>query len=84
MKKKKIKVLIAWTGRNYCAGTANGKINGNVIAAHKTLEGIKTEFESAFRFHVEFSIIDGDYIPEYIIQENYEFEYKWMTPNPEK
>jgi len=71
---KKITVPIAWSGSNYCAGT--GEVNGVVVATHKTLEGVKKEFASAFAFHIEGSLLDGDKLPEYLTSGDYELDFK--------
>ena len=51
---------------NYYAG--NEEINGLVLATHKTLSGVKAEFEIALKSHIENSVSEGDFIP-YNIQE---------------
>lgn len=71
---EKIKVLIEWTDNNFSAGT--GKINGVVMAAGKTLEAVKKEFESAFKFHIQGSLKDGDALPDYIVKGKYEFDFE--------
>jgi len=72
----KLKVSINWTGNNYSAGT--GEINGLIIVTHKTLDGVKVEFESALKSHIENSISEGDYIPYYIQDGDFEIEYETL------
>ncbi len=64
--KKQIKVLIGWSGDNYCAGT--GEADGVIIVTAVKFEKIKLEFESAFQFHID----ADDKISNYEIQ--YELE----------
>jgi len=71
---EKIKILISWSGDNYAAGT--GEINGMVMATNKSLEGVKDSFKGAFEFHVESSLADGDELPAYIVEGNYELNYE--------
>jgi len=71
---QKIDVTISWSGNNYCAGTGN--VNGVVIVTHKTLVGVKSAFVDSFKFHIDGSIADGDKLPEYIVDGDYEFDYK--------
>jgi len=71
---EKVKVMIEWSGDNFTAGT--GKINGVVIATGKTLEAVKKKFDSAFKFHIKGSLIDGDSLPEYILKGKYQFDFE--------
>ncbi len=72
---EKIKVSISWSGNNYCANSHGDNLNGIVVSTHKTLEGVKNEFESALQFHIEGCLEDGDKLPEWIVSGNYELEY---------
>jgi len=71
---EKIKVFISWSGDNYAAGT--GEINGIIMATDKTLDGVKESFKGAFEFHVESALADGDELPAYIVEGNYELDYE--------
>lgn len=74
---EKIKVKIGWGGENYSCVIEN--VNGIVVASHSTLEGTKKEIKSALEFHVEGSVDDGDDIPEFIINGEYELEFELQT-----
>jgi predicted RNase H-like HicB family nuclease len=76
---KKIKVLISWSGDNYCADAASNDINGAVLVTASTLEGAKKEFQSALQFHIEGSVADGDELPEWLVAEKYELDYIMET-----
>jgi len=71
---KKIKVSISWSGDNYCANAQGDYLNGIIAATHKTLEGVKQEFQSALQFHIEGCLEDGDKLPEWLAGNNYELE----------
>jgi predicted RNase H-like HicB family nuclease len=71
---EKIKVLVSWCDGNYAVGT--GEIGGAVLATGKTYEEAKRQFEDAFTFHVEGCIADGDQLPEWVVNKEYEFEYE--------
>ncbi len=72
---KKIKVSISWSGNNYCAHSQGNNLNGIVASTHKTLEGVKNEFQSALQFHIEGCLEDGDKLPEWVVSGNYQLEY---------
>jgi predicted RNase H-like HicB family nuclease len=71
---EKLKVMIEWAGDSFSAGT--GKINGVVMATGKTVEAVKKEFESAFKFHINGSFKDGDKLPEYIVKGKYDLDFE--------
>jgi predicted RNase H-like HicB family nuclease len=77
---EKINVTIDWSGNNYTAFAQEDKLNGVVAATHKTLEGVKTEFESALQFHVKGCMEDGDVLPKWISSGNYELNYELEIP----
>jgi len=76
---EKLFVSIGWSGNNYGAVSQSDDINGVVVATHKTLEGVKNEFKSALKFHIEGCIEDGDKLPEWVAKGDYTIEYKLET-----
>jgi len=72
----RLKIPINWTGNYYSAGT--GEINGLIVATHKTLKGVKAKFESALKSHIKSSVENGDYIPYYIQEGDFEIEYEMV------
>ena len=70
---EKIKIDISWSGDNYCAGTGN--INGAVIVTNKTLSGVKMDFAEALQFHIDGSIEDGDELPDFIKNKDFELDF---------
>jgi predicted RNase H-like HicB family nuclease len=72
---EKINVIIEWSGNNYAACAQGDELNGVIVSTHKTLEGVKSEFESALRFHIEGCLEDGDVLPKWLSSGNYELNY---------
>jgi predicted RNase H-like HicB family nuclease len=75
----KIKVLISWSGNNYCADAVSEDINGVVLATNRTFEGVKKEFESALQFHIEGCLADDDKLPKWLVTGQYELDYVLET-----
>jgi len=77
---EKIKVLVGWCNKNYSVATDDyDRLNGIVIATGATFERLKKEFESALKFHIEGCLADGDSIPEWLLNGDYEIEYELAT-----
>ncbi len=74
---EKINVTIDWTETNFSATTAD--INGAVIVTNKEFDKLLREFKDAFDFHIEGSIEDGDELPQWVVEGDYEFEYLYTT-----
>jgi predicted RNase H-like HicB family nuclease len=72
---ERIKVSIGWSGNNYCAEAHGEELNGIIVSTHKTLEGVKKEFQSALQFHIEGCMQDEDKLSEWLTTGNYEIEY---------
>jgi predicted RNase H-like HicB family nuclease len=70
---EKIEVLVSWSGDNYSVGT--GQIGGAVFVTGKTIDDAKREFESAFEYHIEGCLADGDELPDFVTNNEYEFDY---------
>lgn len=74
----KIKVHVGWSGKNFCCGISES-IGGVVVATAKTLAKLKEDFEESLRWHIETCIADGDQLPDYIVNGDYELEYELDT-----
>ena len=73
-----IKVNVSWTEDNFgCIWSDED--SGTVLVTAKTLDKLKTEFEESLRFHIEGCIEDGDQLPEYLVNGDYEIEYVLNT-----
>lgn len=78
MTNKILKVHVGWSGKNFCCGLSEG-IGGIVAVTAKTLAKLKEDFEESLRLHVEGCIQDGDSLPEYLVNGNYEIDYELDT-----
>ena len=78
MEKQEIKVLVEWTGDNFCCGISSEDY-GTVAVADKTLNGLKKNFEEALRMHIEGCVADGDILPDYMIRGDYIVDYELDT-----
>lgn len=73
---EKIKIRVEWADKNYAACTEDFEtLNGVVVATSKTFDGLKKELESALRFHIAGSLQDGDILPKWLVDGDYELEY---------
>lgn len=73
-----IKVDVSWTEDNFGCVWSD-KDSGTVVVTAKTLDKLKEEFEDSLRFHIEGCIEDGDNLPEYLVNGDYEIEYVLNT-----
>ncbi len=69
-----IKVEVSWSGKNYGGGWGCPEI-GAVICSGKSLEEFKAEFAAALEFHVEALLADGESVPQWLVNKDYEVEY---------
>lgn len=72
----KIKIHVGWSGKNFCCGLSDDNIGGTVVVTAKTLAKLKEDFEESLRWHIESCVADGDTLPEYIVNGDYELEYE--------
>ena len=71
---EKIKVEVYWSDKNYSCGWAMPEL-GAVMATHSTLKGVKSEFIASMEEHISFLVEDGQYVPQWLIQKDYEIEW---------
>ena len=71
---EKIKVDVAWCDKNFGASLGDN-VPGAVVLAAKTYEELLREVPETLRFHVEGMLADGDEVPQWLIDGDYEFEY---------
>ena len=72
---EKIKVDVAWCDKNFGASLGDN-VPGAVVLTAKTYEELLREVPEALRFHVEGMLADGDDLPQWLADGDYEFEYK--------
>ena len=74
MEKKRIKVEVSWTDDNFCC-VWNDEDAGSILVTAKTMEKLKKDFVESLRLHIEGCLKDGDKLPEYLVNGEYEPEY---------
>lgn len=75
MAKHKLNIHVGWSGKNFCCGISEG-VGGVVVVTAKTLPKLKEEFEESLKWHIEGCVADGDVLPDYIVNGDYELEYE--------
>ena len=76
---EKIRIIIDWCDRNFGASVEDERIGGAVVATHKTYEGILKAVAEALRFHVETAVEDGDELPAWLVDGDYELCFEYST-----
>ena len=71
---QKINAEIHWSEKNYCCGWGAEGI-GTIMCTDKTLDGVKKAFKESLEFHIEGMVADGDDVPQWLRDGDYEFEY---------
>lgn len=71
---KIIKVDVSWTEDNFCCAWADENL-GTVLVTAKTLDKLKKEFKEALRLHIDGCVADGDEVPRYLMDGDYDVEY---------
>ncbi len=73
---EKIIVNISWAERNFC-GSFGEEVPGAVVFTAKTLEGLKRDAQESLDFHFEGMQEDGDNVPQWWINKDYEFVWNY-------
>ena len=71
---QKINAEIHWSEKNYCCGWGAEGI-GTIMCTDKTLDGVKKAFKESLEFHIEGMVADGDNVPQWLIDKEYEINY---------
>ena len=74
--KEKIIVNVSWCGKNFSA-SLSGNVPGAVVFTGKTFSEIQKEAKVSLDFHLEGMQEDGEAVPQWWLDGNYEFEYKY-------
>ena len=77
-KKEIIKVFVEWTEKNFSASLSDN-VPGAVVIAAKDITELKREVIETLRFHVEGMLADGDEIPQWLTDGDYELEYEYIS-----
>lgn len=71
---EKIIVDVAWCDRNY-GGSLGSNVPRAVVLTAPTLETLQKEAKASLEFHVEGLMENGEDVPEWLKNGDYEFEY---------
>lgn len=75
---EQIKVFIEWCDHNFGA-TFSDNVPGAVVLTAKTYDVLMKEIPETLQFHVEGMVADGDEVPEWLRNGEYEFDYELDT-----
>lgn len=78
MANRKLKVDVSWTGKNFCCSWSD-EVAGTVVVTAKTLEKLKENFAESLKWHIEGCVEDGDELPQYLVDGDYELDYNLDT-----
>lgn len=78
MANRKLKVDVSWTGKNFCCSWSD-EVAGTVVVTAKTLEKLKENFSESLKWHIEGCVEDGDVLPQYLVDGDYELDYNLDT-----
>lgn len=71
---EKIKVNIQWCDKNFGASFGDN-VPGSVVFTADTFERLQNEAAETLRFHIDGMLADGDNVPQWLVDGDYEFEY---------
>lgn len=77
-RKETIKVFVEWTDKNFSASLGDN-VPGAVVIAAKDIRELKKEVADTLRFHVEGMLADGDEVPQWLADGDYELEYDYIS-----
>ena len=76
--KEIIRVSVEWTNKNFCASLSDN-VPGAIVLTAKDIIELKREVKETLKFHVEGMLADGEEVPQWLIDGNYEFEYDYLS-----
>lgn len=71
---EKVIVDVAWCDRNY-GGSLGSNVPGAVVFTAPTFEALQKEAKESLEFHIEGLVENGEDVPEWLKNGDYEFEY---------
>lgn len=77
-RKETIKVFVEWADKNFSASLGDN-VPGAVVIAAKDIRELKKEVADTLRFHVEGMLADGDEVPQWLANGDYELEYDYIS-----
>lgn len=72
---EKIIVNVAWVDKNFGASLGDN-VPGSVVLTADSYEKLVHDVPETLRFHVEGMLEDGDEVPQWLRDGDYEFEYR--------
>jgi predicted RNase H-like HicB family nuclease len=74
---ERIRVDVSWCNKNFSASLGEN-VPGAVVFTADSFAELQKETEESLRFHVEGMIEDGDDVPQWLRDGDYEFEYNLL------
>ncbi|MBR0527241.1 MAG: CopG family transcriptional regulator [Prevotella sp.] len=74
---EKIRVDVAWCNKNFGASLGDN-VPGAVVLTAKTYDELLREVPETLRFHIDGMLADGDDVPQWLVDGDYEFEYNLL------
>ena len=74
---EKVRVDVAWCDKNFGASLGEN-VPGAVLVTAKTFAELQKEVKDTLAFHIEGMMMDGDDVPQWLAEGDYEFEYNFM------
>lgn len=74
---EKITVNVQWCDKNFGASFSEN-VPGAVVFTADTFEKLQKEAAETLRFHIDGMVADGDSVPQWLIDEDYKFEYSYF------
>ena len=71
---EKVIVNVAWCDRNY-GGSLGSNVPGAVVFKASTFEVLQNQAKESLEFHIEGLMENGEDVPEWLKNGDYEFEY---------
>jgi len=73
---EKIRVDIQWCENNFGA-TLGDNVPGAVVFTANSIDELQREARETLQFHVEGMVQDGDEVPQWLVNGDYEFEWHY-------
>jgi predicted RNase H-like HicB family nuclease len=74
---EKIRVDVSWCEKNFSASLGEN-VHGAVVFTADTFAELQKEAKESLEFHVEGMVADGDDVPQWLVDGDYEFEYRFL------
>ena len=74
---EKIRVDVQWCNKNFGAAFGDN-VPGAVVFTADTIEHLHKEARETLKFHIEGLVEDGDEVPQWLLDGDYEFEWNYV------